>query len=255
MVTTLERGAPTSAFTETISEFPERPSDTLAFAHEPFEAEADWPGEPVRAWLRAYLATLVQEVDRLHGEVQRMVREIPRLMEFRRAVRELLRGPANHRKDKRREIIQRIRSSQLPRLYVQEVLRECSTGGGPDSLDIGIDILSQTGPLALEFAQDFLPRDAQRWSPTPTIAHHLHDDFWDILLRAAARATPDRPETLGLIRSCARAGNRGLRDAVILALYDLGTQDARTLLAEMAQNDDDAMIRHDAQELLEDLRS
>ncbi len=173
---------------------------------------------------------------------------------LRHQIRQLLDAPSARIPSLRSEVVRRLRSTRDPLNYVQELLDRCVAARSKGGLDFAIDILAQTGPLAVEFAEEFFRHDAQRWS-TPTSAYHGQDDFWDILLRAAARATPQQPETLRLIRRCAEAKSRGLRDAAILALYDLKTPAAKGLLAHMAQQDPDPMIRRDAQELLEDFGS
>jgi hypothetical protein len=174
---------------------------------------------------------------------------------FRQLLRQLLSAPGTRIPALRAEAVGRLRRARDPLGYTQTLLdlavNKRSTGG----IDAAIDILAHTGELALEYAREFFPHDARRWSLTPTITSHVHEEVWEILLRAAARATPDQPDTLWLIGACKKAGNRGLRDAATLALYDLKTPAAKDLLADMARNDPDALIRRAARELLEDLGS
>ena len=39
----------------------------------------------------------------------------------------------------------------------------CVTGGGPEGLEIAIDVLSQFGSLTAEYALEFWKRDHERW--------------------------------------------------------------------------------------------
>lgn len=175
--------------------------------------------------------------------------------EFRHVVREFFVCPGKQKAHLRQRAIRILQRARDPQEYVDELLRLCTTQGVPDGLDVGIDVLSETGPLALSYSQWFFLEDMARWSPTSEVSYQVHDDVWYILLRASARASRNDPGTFRLIKYCAEAGNRGLRDAVALALFDLGTEEAREFLAGMARDDPDSLIRQTAIELLEDSES
>lgn len=253
MVSTLEQDAPAATLTGVTPEFSERPSEASAFAREPVEPETEWLSSRDQAWLRSYIAHVVREADRLRGRVQRMLREIPRLREFRRTVQQLLACPGIQKAHWRRIVVERLRAAPTPMAYVEALLDLCLLKRGGDGLDVGIDVLSQTGDLALNYARAFRIQDAPRWAKGPEIGHHPHDDIWYILLRAASRSCASEEDRLQLLTSCVEAGNRGIREAVVEGLSDLNTLRAQQLLRTLAHQDPDAFIRRIAQEALDDV--
>jgi hypothetical protein len=209
------------------------------------------------AWVRSMIAHL--EVSNapasLKREVLAVLQDFPQLAEFSEVLCKMLEEPSSVRALDLVELARVIQSAPVPSFYIQEALRQCTTRGRGFGLDIGVDLLSLVGPLILPFASDFLRRDRTRWSQTPTIAQHEKDDYWYVLLGALARSGLAEDDFYGLIEACGQAGQRSLRDAAVLALYELASPRARARVEAFAQQDSDSFIRDSARELLEDLEN
>ena len=138
---------------------------------------------------------------------------------------------------------------------IDELLVLCATRGGPNGLDMAIDILSKTDDLIVEYSWEYLRRDISSWTPDSERAYEPNDDLWYILLRSVARCKVEANARFEFIRCCAGAGSRGIREGVVEGLGDLATPDARELLENFAQQDPDSYIRKIADEALTDLES
>jgi HEAT repeat protein len=119
---------------------------------------------------------------------------------------------------------------------------------------MGIDLLSHLGRQVLEEAQYFLKTDKERWRRRYA-THHVNDDVWYILLRALARSNVAASDKLPVLAECALRGSQSIREAATHALGDVGGEEGRQLLQELAANDSDTLVRQSAQEELDDLES
>lgn len=174
---------------------------------------------------------------------------------LRRVVRLLL-GRHCPEKEQLRALIvaylQKVRDSEE---CIDELLHVCATEGGPDGLDTAIDILAKTKGLVLEYAWAYLQRDLRNWKADSERAYKPSDDYWYVLLRAVGRTQADPKERYRFITCCANATSRGMREAVVLALCDLGTPAAKDRIRKFATDDADQYVRQAAHEALEDLES
>jgi hypothetical protein len=172
------------------------------------------------------------------------------LTEFRSLVHELLAKPASGAL-LRQKVAMAICNATEPGRYIDELLTPCVRAGGPDALNVGIDVLSLVGEPLLSYVTAFLSRDADRWSQRDA-RPHPNDDAWYILARAFARSD-SVPESIkvALLR-VGLAGTPSMREATVHALGDLGGPAAVKLLRK-AQGDSDAMVRESACEVLADL--
>lgn len=172
---------------------------------------------------------------------------------FRRLVRLLLDSPGADSAQRRATAIRIIGIAQDPERYIDEVLTICSAHRGIDRLNVAIDILSQTGEMIRAYAWAFLRRDIEEWHRLSERAYEPNDDYWYILLRSVARTKADDSLKFLFIKMCSGAAMRGIREAVVDALGDLGTDSAKSLLRQVATGDDDAFIREAARHVLDDL--
>jgi hypothetical protein len=228
----LLEGGPSTAYDDVEPEYPDPATEA---------ASAEEPSIPQRRSLT--------------HEHRAIVTDLPRFFAFRDTLRAFLQSPMGMTSQQRAELAQRIRSAPVTAHYIHEVLRQCTARRGGFGLDNGIDLLTELGTQVLPFARDFLRRDGMRWAQKQTIVHHDHDDFWHILLGSLARSGLPENDFIGLIEACGQAGHRGLRDAAVLALYELASPQAQIRLAQFVELDPDPFIRNSARELLEDLES
>jgi hypothetical protein len=138
------------------------------------------------------------------------------------------------------------------RPYLQILLDRCVAYRSEDGLELATTVLTQSGNLALMFAQDFLTQDRARWAKDKDTRYHPCDDIWTVLIRAACRQEGLKDESLALLRQCLLARNRGLREAVVDGLHDLATPGARDLLATLT-DDLDPLVARLAREALGDI--
>ncbi len=178
--------------------------------------------------------------------------EIPRLREFRQKLDELLRSPYEERAERRRELAGQIHGEATPALFLNDVLRQCSTAGGPDGLDVGIDLLSGFDSDLLDVYCNIVSTDRSRWA-LRLPARHVYDYVLYILLRALARTSLPPETILAALQDCLLAGTDSIREAATHALGDLGGAAAKELLAQAASQDKDPHVRESAREALEDL--
>lgn len=172
---------------------------------------------------------------------------------FRRLVRLLLDLPGPEVVQRRATVVRIIGIAQDPDRYIDELLTICSAHHSVDRLNVAIDILSQTGEVIRAYAWAYLRRDIEEWHRLSERAYEPNDDYWYILLRSVARASADNDLKFLFIKMCSKAATRGMREAVIDALGDLGTDQAKALLNHLAAADDDAFIRAAARDAIYDL--
>lgn len=173
---------------------------------------------------------------------------------FQRLVNQLVISGHSERDAQRSKVVEKLRSSRDPTKFVGELLSQCVTRGGPDGLDIAIDVLSQVGNLVADFATEFLKNDVQRWDQTREFSRdHERDDSWYVLLRSAALSDLDDLNKLMIIRTCAIDGTVSVREAAVHALGDISGPVAVELIRSMRETDRSQMVRESAAEVLRDL--
>lgn len=169
--------------------------------------------------------------------------------------RAMVSRPVAQRAFFRQQIVSLLGKARDPERCIDELLRVCTTEGGPDGLDAAIDVLEKVGPLVPEYAWNYLQRDIRRWTPSSERAYQPNDDYWYILLRAVGRVAVSEKERFRFITCCAHAESRGIREGVVEGLRDLGTKAAKERIRRFADEDGDEFIRNIAREALEDLEN
>src|SRR3954468_7634538 len=118
--------------------------------------------------------------------------QTPGLVFFRQLAQQLARSNHMERATRREAVIERLRTSRDPIGYIGELLDQCVIERRSEGMDIAIDVLSHFGVHVIEFARQFWKKDVKRWEPTNAPArHHVHDDIWYVLLRAAGASNLD----------------------------------------------------------------
>ena len=170
--------------------------------------------------------------------------------------RTMLSQPVKDRSNWRAHIVTALQKARATERghCIDQMLHVFVSEGGPDGLDAAIDILAKMGSLVLNYAWEYLLADINRWGPTSERAYDPNDDTWYVLRRAVARAEVPLQDRFRLIGCCTGAQTRGMREAVVEALHDLG-KPATERLRKFAKEDPDAFIREIAREALEDLES
>ena len=118
----------------------------------------------------------------------------PNLTLFRQLVRNLCHGPRVRRAPRYAKVLELLREAAEPQRYIGELLDLCVHEGGPDGLDVAIDVLSETGDLLLDYTSRFLRRDYSHWR-TDTPRERSSDDVWYVLARALAKSELDVQKT------------------------------------------------------------
>ncbi len=176
-----------------------------------------------------------------------------RLHGFRALLRAGLECPGSGLAIVRETVADWLNRARDPIPYVKELLRWSIRRRGEGAIGFATDVLSQTGELAMQYARQFQGDDAARWARGVTPQSHPNDDAWRILLVAASRASANEFDRLNLLLSCFGAGNRGIREAIVDGLGELGTPPARRLLEWLANKDRDPLIRRVAAATRDDL--
>lgn len=177
------------------------------------------------------------------------------VLNVRTLTRKLLSCPVADKECWRNRVTNYLLKSQKPDMCIDEVLSFCTTQGGPDGLDVAIDILTGTGDLIVKYAWNFLVTDIINWEPCTERAYKPNDDYWYVLLRAVSRTKTPEEDRFLFIKCCSRAESRGILESVIEGLRDLRTEDAKTMLREFVKEGKDHYIRQLAQDALDDLES
>ncbi len=168
---------------------------------------------------------------------------------FRHSVHGLCHGPRTRRAAQRSKAIQLLKDAGEPQRYISELLDLCIHKGGPDGLDVAIDVLSQVPDLLSKYIFSFVKQDAKNWKQIP-LKSRASDDVWYVLARAIAQSGFE-PDFLKLpIILLGQRGTWSMRDGTLRALADLGGPIARKTV-EAATMDDDAFVQATARELLE----
>lgn len=194
-------------------------------------------------------------IDRTEGLPQRLNSpESSPAAHFRGLLVSLFECPAAQLAGVRREIADHIVRAADPTTLLEQLIDWCVERRSEGGLHRAIDTLSQTHDLPFDYAGHFRADDVTRWSRDIVTDWHPNDDIWFILLSAIGRAATDRDRAVRFIWSCASAGNRGVREAVVEGLSAVGTPGAIEHLEALATADPDPMIRQLASLELDDLR-
>lgn len=176
---------------------------------------------------------------------------------LRRLGRQLLKSPGAERAWYRSVVVRALRKVPNYGECVDELLHLCATEGRTFGLDTAIDILSETGALLLDYGRLCLKKDLLDLGVGDDTdrAYKPSDDYWYVLLRAVGRTSADVKERYRFIASCADAVSPGIREAVVLALQDLGTPAAAERIRRFMTEDDSPAVRTVAQQAIEDLEN
>jgi hypothetical protein len=179
--------------------------------------------------------------------------QTPGLVFFRHLAQQLARSNHMERATRREAVIERLRTSRDPIGYIGELLDQCVIERRSEGMDIAIDVLSHFGVHVIEFARQFWKKDVVRWEPAATSRHHVHDDIWYVLLRAAGASKLDAWQKIPMLSYCAADGTPSVREASVRALADVGNPIAIRLIKRLGGTDKSSMVREAAEEVLDDL--
>ncbi len=186
-----------------------------------------------------------------------VTRTAPEHVAFRAKLRKMLSGNASVKNAIRGELVESIQASPIPRIYITQTLSLCSQNSGRGGLDDGIDVLSQLGNLIIKYSINYLISDVMQQSELSggRASYKPNDDYWFIMLRSVARCSVGSDLRYQFISACKGATQTGIREGVVEALGDLGTEDAHKLLQEIASEDEDTFIRSLAADILEGIEN
>jgi hypothetical protein len=180
------------------------------------------------------------------------------LVLFRRLVHQLIRAPRRDRAGMLAKVVSNIQASRYPLDCVNHLLFECAANGGPDGLDIAIDVLSQVGRVALATADRFFKADAARLNNEADPRHSVNDDAWYALLRGLCRSNVPPAQKLIAVVQIAFPKTPDVKEAAAHALGDLAFHNpsfkhvVRGLLERLAK-DASSSVRATAAEVLNDM--
>ena len=173
---------------------------------------------------------------------------------FRHHVQQLILSNHRDRAALREIVIDRLRRSSDPREDIGELLDQCVLDNRSEGMEIAIDVLTHFGRQVVEYAREFWRKDAERQkSPPPYPRHHVCDDVWYVLLRAAGASSLDDLQKIPILIGGA-LGTPVMREASIRAFGDMGGEYAVRLVRGFGLADGSPpMVREAAAEVLEDL--
>ena len=178
----------------------------------------------------------------------------PSLTLFRRSLHALICSPHRVRANQRTVVIERLRMARDPMGYVNTLLEVCVTEGGPDGLDIAIDVLSNFPEHTLQYAREFWRLDKGRMEKLHDIPRHdLNDDVWYVLLRAVGTSVMGDFQKTQMLLYCAFDGPESVREASIHALGDMGGAHAIRLLRKLRNAETHASVKETIAQVLDDL--
>ncbi len=176
------------------------------------------------------------------------------LVFFRHLVQQLIRSHHRDRAALRKVVIERLRMSRDPMGYIGELLDQCVVDNRSEGMDIAVDVLTHFGGQVIEYAREFWRKDVKRWEAQPPHPrHHIHDDIWYVLLRAAGASNLDILQKIPMLSYCAADGTPVVREASVRALGDMGGKIAVRLARRLGGSDASPMVREAAAEVLDDL--
>jgi hypothetical protein len=134
---------------------------------------------------------------------------------------------------------------------INSLIGECIEMPSPDRLEIAIDVLAKMNEVIYEYAKEFRLNDIRKWKHLyPGKEYRPNADYWFILLRAVAQSEIDESKKLYFIGMCLDAPHRGVLEGVAEALGDIDSDQSRTRLSLLIDNDD-PFIAELANELLD----
>ncbi|MDY3561422.1 hypothetical protein R5W23_002700 [Gemmata sp. JC673] len=175
---------------------------------------------------------------------------------FWRLVRNLILASHRDRTVARSKVVDYLKATRYPGPAFNELLFQCSKEGGPDGLDIAIDVIAEVGPEAARYARRLLSIDSPKWDP-PGLRRQVTDSIWYAILRGVCQSKADVAEKIILTLTAALRGTVGIREAAAHALGDLAecegprVKDVVTyFLGELAGEDQQPEVRQAATEVL-----
>ncbi len=156
----------------------------------------------------------------------------------------------------RQVLVQYVKFSPNASDLINSLILSCISMKCPERLDIAIDILSQLDHVIVSYANNYLDRDMKQWKklyPYEDKKFRPNDDFWFVLLRSVGKSKAKSLLALRVISACQDETSRGVAEAVVEALGDLGTSEARSILAATQQSHPDPFVKELAAEILEGL--
>lgn len=164
-----------------------------------------------------------------------------------------VRASGEERSKLRGVLVEYLRYSTTSNDLINELICFCVELRDPRRLDIGVDILSQLDKQIYSYAYNFLVDDIKNWSHLyPGRSYEPNDDSWYILLKSVARSSVADEQKLSFVSMCKDAESRGMKEAVVEALSDLDTDEARKLLARFTEDGDPFIAKLALQELDQD---
>ena len=140
--------------------------------------------------------------------------------------------------------------------YIGELLDQYVVEDRADGMDLVVDVLTHFGGHVVEYAREFWRKDVKRWEKRASHPrHHVHDDIWYVLLRAAGASGLDALEKIPMLTYCAADGTPVVREASVRALGDMGGKIAARLVRRLGTTDGSPMVREAAAEVLDDLEA
>ena len=206
-----------------------------------------------------------------HADVETVLERSGEIVLFRRLMRDLIESASRDRPAPFRRVVDHIRQSAEPIRCVNDLLDELANDSGQDGLDLGVDVLSQVGGVAIAAVEAFTVADSlARSRPAKHVelgtAMPIHDEVWYMLLRGAARAADvSDARRLSALIPASKHPSVAVRVSWIEALGDLyarpGRGPSRTMvmtrllahLREVARGEKGHPVRDAAGAVLESL--
>lgn len=118
-------------------------------------------------------------------------------------------------------------------------------------LDAAIDVLNQLGRTILRYANEYLINDIKMWDLRfPGRAYEPNDEYWYVLLRSVGQCGAVPQDRLSFVKMCQTAADRGIVEAVVESLGDIGTTEAFREIEKFLSHDDQFIVGL-AREILE----
>jgi hypothetical protein len=151
----------------------------------------------------------------------------------------------------RARLTERIRTSRDPQAFLRVLLAVCVEQGGPDGLDLAIDLLIPLPEQVLDYARAWWKADHARWSQA-SAKPHTNDDVWYVLLRSLGHSRLPEFDKLAVIFYCAIEGTPSIREAAMHALGDTNTDASYRRIERLLAGESHPAVRDTALALLED---
>jgi hypothetical protein len=169
-------------------------------------------------------------------------------------VRKYATAAPERRRALREVIVDFLKFSPNRQKLITEFILTCIALKQVDRLEIAIDVLSELGERIQDYTNTYLMNDIQQWHKVfPRQAFKPNDDYWYVLLRSIGRCESRREFSCALISVCQDEQSRGVAEAVVEALGDLGTASAKAILRAISSGHSDMFIRDLANETIVEL--